>query len=150
MPKKIIVDNKDDKNKEQEVQQKLVLYQLLQKQLEEFKRQGMLLQSKFTEFESTRLALEDLDKSKNEKDILIPLGSGIFINGRTKQEDLIIDVGAGVMTRKPLSEASRIINEKKKEIETLSDNLQQNVMGVVAKINEIGEDLQRTMAQSKK
>jgi len=145
-----MTEKKAQQEKEQELQQKLLLYQLLQAQLEEFKKQAALLQARFIEIESTRLAVEDVKKVKENNELLIPLGSGMYVNGKMLKGDLLVDIGAGIMTKKPAAEADTLLETKKKEIESLSENLQKEMMAVIAKINEIGEELQKSLAEGKK
>lgn len=145
-----MTEKKAQQEKEQELQQKLLLYQLLQAQLEELKKQAALLQARFIEIESTRLAVEDVKKVKENNELLIPLGSGMYVNGKMLKGDLLVDIGAGIMTKKPAAEADTLLETKKKEIESLSENLQKEMMAVIAKINEIGEELQKSLAEGKK
>lgn len=135
------------RNKEQEVQQKLLLYQLLQNQLEELKKQGQVIQAKYTEIEATRMALDDLEKIKKEREILIPLGSGIYSGGKSHTGDLLVDVGAGILIRKPIADAAKAIDTRKKEVEVVVDKLQDEMLSIVSKINELGSELQHMIGK---
>lgn len=137
-------------SKEQELQQKLMFYQLLQQQLEELKKQATYLQSRFMDIETSRIALEDVGKIKENNELLISLGSGIYSHGKIQKTDLLVDVGAGVMVKKPQSEALALIEGKKKELEGLSMNLQQEMIATINKLQEIGMQLEAEVAAERK
>jgi len=140
---------KKSQKMEQELQQKMLMYQLLQGQLEELKKQGTLLQSRFTEIEMSRIALEELKKSKDGSEILVPLGNGIYSSGKAVKGDFLVDAGAGVFIKKPPEEAGKLIEEKSKESEALMTNLQNEMINVANKMNEIAEELQKEMTAKK-
>lgn len=136
--------------KEQEAQQKLVLYQLLNQRIEQLNEQAKMIEQKLLELETTRQTLGDLKKLKQGNEVLIPLGSGCYTHGRTGDSGLLIDLGAGVMVRKAPEEAKKVIEDKKAEIERLSGTLQNEANDVITKMNEIGPELQKFLQKSKK
>lgn len=136
---------------EKELQNAMVLYQLLQSQFEQLKQQGALLQAKGTEVEATRMALEELKGLKEGNEVLLPLGSGIYTSAKHhKAPKLLVDVGAGTMLRKPPETALKVIEGKKKEIESLSTKLQEQMIDVVNKINALSVQLQEAMEKQRK
>ena len=62
----------------QDIQEKFVLYQLLNQRLEEIKQHATIIQQKMIEVETTKIAIGGIKDVNEEKDILIPLGSGFF------------------------------------------------------------------------
>ena len=128
----------------QEDMQKAVLYQLLHKHLEELKQQGTLLEARFMEFEATKQALGDFKEIKG-KDMRVPLGSGCYIKGKGGESaDILVNIGANIMIRKPLAETVKLLQERVEEIENYSKNLQEQMKTVIAQINEITADLEKT------
>ena len=131
------------------MQENIVLLQLLEKHLEELKQQGALLENKFIELETTKQITEDMKKMKDSQDVMIPLGSGIYSYGKiTDTEKVMVELGAGVVLNKTLSEATRFIEEKEKEIEKLSNQLNQEMTEVVEKINQIVSEIQKAQKES--
>ena len=130
---------------ENDVQQKVMLYQLLLAQLEELKKQAESIQARYMELEASRLALEDIKKAKEGSETLIPLGSGIFIDGKIKKGDVLMNVGAGVLARRPIADVSKDLETKKEELEGFSNKLQEEMVGTINKINEIGGQLEKEM-----
>lgn len=134
--------------KEQEMQQKMVLYQILSQRIEQLNEQAKLLEQRLMEIETTRQALDDLKKVKEGQEVLIPLGSGCYTHGRTGEPGLLLELGAGVMVKGTLAEAVKAMNEKRAEIEKLSNTLQDEVKNVVSKMNQIGPELQAFLQKS--
>ncbi|MBL7160841.1 MAG: prefoldin subunit alpha [Candidatus Aenigmarchaeota archaeon] len=137
----------DKENKEQELQQKLMLYQLLQRQLEELQKQATMLQARFTEIEASRIALEDVDKVEKGNELLIPIGSGVYARGSAQKGDVLVDAGAGIMTEKSPAEALGIMETKKKELEVMGSKLQQEILSVAGKMNEIGVEMEKVLQE---
>lgn len=128
---------------EKEAQQKLLMYQVFQGQLEELKKQAVAIQQRFIDVEITDSAVSEVKSAKEGTEALIPLGNGVFVNGELKKGELLVDVGAGIMTHKTSEEASAILGKKRKEIEHAGEGLQSQMEDVVAKINEIGSELEK-------
>ena len=140
----------DQQEAQRELQEKLMFYQLLQANMETMKEQAVLLQHKFVELESARQAVEDIQKAKQLNDTLIPLGSGIYMHGRiTEGKKMLVDVGAGVLLNKDMESSLEVIEDKKKEIEAVLANMQDNMGKVVNKMNEIGMELQSLLQKGK-
>jgi len=130
-------DNKD-------VQEKLVLYQVLQKYLEELREQAVVIEKRFIEIEATGQVLDDIKKLKEANDILIPLGSGCYGHGKiTDVNNTLIDVGAGVFMNKNPEEAKIFLEKKKAEIDKIAKNIQNEITTVVNKINLLGQEIEQ-------
>src|SRR3989338_1085954 len=143
-----MADNSE--NKQQELQQKFVLYQLLQNRIEELKQQIEMLQQKNMEMETTKFALGEINSMKEGNDVLVPLGSGCYVYGKaTNSKKILVDIGSGIMTNKPAEEAKNIVEEKREEIEKLVLNLQSELVTAVNTINNLVPDLQKAAEEQK-
>ncbi len=86
---------------EKELQEKAILYQLLQKHLESMTQNAILLERRYEEIEAARMAMEDIGKLRDKNEILVPLGSGLFTHGRiTDPKSMIVDIGSGIFLEK--------------------------------------------------
>lgn len=127
-----------------DIQEKFVLYQLLNQRLEEIKQHATMIQHKMIEFETSRLALSEMRSVKPESEILIPVGSGIYTFGKSSApENVLIDLGAGVVAKKTMEEAAAHIDKKRKEIEDAAQMLQGEANAITAKLQEIVPELQK-------
>ena len=127
---------------EQEVQQKMLIYQLMQKQLEELSQQSVMLEGKLVELESAMQVIDDINKTDNDNDALIPLGSGLYAHGSITGKSILTDIGAGVMVNSDFRTAEKLIDERKKEIEKIKEDLDANIKSVTRKLNEMLPELQ--------
>lgn len=134
---------------EKEIQEKFIMYQLLQKQLEMFREQALQLEKGFLEIETTKQAIEDFQKLKKDNDIMIPLGSGYYIEGKiTDLKKVLMSPGANLMLENDLSSAQKSLEDKKKEIENVSKELESKIGEVVHKINDLAPELEKMVKQS--
>ena len=132
-----------EKERKQELQQKLIIYQLLQKRLEELQQQALMLERRFIELETTKHALSDLEKMKNGGELFFPLGSGVYAKGKVlDNKNLMIELGAGVVTMKNPKSAKSFLEEKNREIENASEKLGEEINAAMSKINAMATDLQ--------
>lgn len=133
---------------QEELQQKFVLYQLLNQRLEEIKNQLNLVQQRLVELETTNQALADVGGIKKDTEILIPLGSGLYAYGKaSNSEKMLVDIGAGVMVKKEIGDAKKKIEGSKKEVEAASENMQNEALAIVNKMNELGVELQKAIGE---
>ena len=133
--------------KQQEIQQKVILYQLLQKHLESLKQQALQNESRFLEIQTTRHALNDFGK-ENADDVLIPLGSGCFADGQmTDTKKVMMEIGSGIVVKKTVEEAKIILNAKEKEAGTFTENIQKEMESVIKQINAIAVEIEQTQRE---
>lgn len=129
-------------------QQKALVYQLLQRRLQELQQESMVLEREIIQIESTKRGLDDVKKAKKGKDTLIPLGSGCYSPGKSvKVDKILVDVGAGIMVKKSIEEAKEFLDRKKGEVESEMEELQDEVQGVAQRMNQIAADLRGQKAQ---
>ena len=123
------------------MQQKMILFQLLQKHLEELKQRATLIENKFMEIQSTKQALEDL--SKPGKEILVPLGSGCYTKSKTSEKkEILVDLGSGIVANKSEKELHDFLNRKEREIELGSKQVQEEMLNVANQINTIAHEIE--------
>jgi prefoldin alpha subunit len=128
--------------KKEELQQKAILYQLLQKHLESLKQQVLRNESRFLEIQTTQHALKDFGKDEVNT-ALIPLGSGCYADAQiTDTKKVLLDVGEGVVVKKTIKEAKVFLDEKEKEAGAVSEKLQNEANQVIKQINDIAVEIE--------
>jgi prefoldin alpha subunit len=90
---------------EMELLQKAVM---LKQQSEEVEKQLNFVSEQIDDLERFSRSLKELSEDK-EKEILAPLGRGVYMKADKKSEKLFVEVGAGVLVRKTPQEAIDII-----------------------------------------
>jgi len=124
---------------EEDVQQKLILYQLLERQGEALKQQLQMIEQRMFEINNTKEAIESIKSKAGE--IMIPLGSGIYTKGQTTGE-LISDLGSGIMLNKDKASVKKHINDMASAIERGHKEAEKQIISIVEKMNEIAFDVQ--------
>jgi prefoldin alpha subunit len=135
----IIVENPNEEKDrlQQEKTQKVLMYQILQNHLEQLKQQGMDIERRYIENETAKQIVGDLNKFKESRDIMIPLGSGCYLEATIKDsKNVIVDMNAGVMSKKPLADVEGMIESRKAEIENESNKVNNEIQDTVKKLNE--------------
>ncbi len=136
----------DMENKE--IQQRVLMYQLLERNLEELREQGVLIERGFLELETTKQALDEVKKAEKGSEILIPFGSGCFGYGKIDESnDVLVNVGAGVMAKRDFEFAKQVLENKKQELDKIVERLQADMSRIVNEMNKIGLQIQK-MAES--
>ncbi len=100
---------------QKEAQQRVLRYQQLQNRMEMLTSRRELLINRLIEIESTLEALENIDTSK-EKEILLPLGSGVYISGRLSGDNkIVMTIGEDAAIDTTLNDARKTVDEYKNE-----------------------------------
>jgi prefoldin alpha subunit len=133
----------------EKLQEKYVLYQLLNQNLESLKQQFDLIQQQFIEVKSTVMSIDDLKKTEEKNEIFLPLGSGCYGKGKiTDKNDIMVNVGAGIFVNKKSADAKLFLDKRVKEIEKASGEIHEQMERIVRQMNELGLQIQE-MAQKK-
>lgn len=106
----------------------------LQEQLESVNR-GI------SDLELLNLDLEDLKESKG-KEIMAPVGRGIFIKSSIVSEELNVDIGGGNFVKKSVDETKEIINSQIKKLEKVKIELEDSLKKMNSRIEELIKEVE--------
>jgi len=82
-------------------------------------------------------------------DVLFPLGSAAYTKGKVVDENnLIVEVGAGVALEKTADEANTILEKRKKELQDAMEVLQKDMQNIAATMQQIEADTQETISKA--
>ena len=86
---------------------------------------------------------EGLDEIKNSvgREIVAPLGRGIFVNAKLSSDDLIVDVGGRNLVKKSVQETKEIIGEQLKKLEEIRKEIN-------LKLDETDKELTRIISEA--
>ncbi len=107
-----------------EIEQQQLIMQLVSLQ-EEAKRIEATIQdidARAQEFQDLKQSVEKLEDEQG-KDILAPVGRGIFFKSELKEKKLYVNVGSDIVVKKNPKQAAEIVGNQIKELENLRDNL---------------------------
>ena len=102
---------------EEESQRKYLEYQFLMQHTQQLGQQIQQIRSHLTELESLNENISEMGNTKENDEILIPLGSGIFTKGKlSKDKNVIMNVGSDVLVTKSIPDAKKLIEEQADEL----------------------------------
>jgi len=127
-----------DKNQE-ELMQKFGMYE---QQIQQLQQQLEAVEQAIVEMSSLVLGLDELIGSK-DKEILAPIGRGIFVKTKLVSEDLTVDVGGKNFVKKSIPETKKLIQTQVEKLEEVKKELEGN-------LEEINNELTMTFMESQK
>jgi prefoldin alpha subunit len=130
--------------KEEEITRNLTLIEYYKQQLESIDMQLQYLQSTLTDYQRTKITVDQLHTVDENSELLIPVGAGTFVNGSLKNtSNVLIGVGAGIVIEKTVDEAVIKLEERIKRIQ---ENLEKMV-SLGQKIQSDAEELSHKTQQ---
>ena len=136
---------KEDKKRE-ELQKKVLQFQFMENNLKTLQERAQLVTQRMDEIQRTMIALEDLDKTKPNK-ALIPIGSGNFVQGSIENtEEVLVNVGSGIIVRKKKQESKKMLEEQIKEFEKVLQQISTSAQTILIELQKIQEDIQKIQA----
>jgi prefoldin alpha subunit len=133
-----------------EMQEKALMYQIFNAQLEELSSQFLALNQKAMELEMARNALGELSKVSKGSEILVPVGAGCYGFGTlSKNEKFMVEIGSGLVEEKLLAGAIETVEERKKEIMKLQEMARNEIEGLRGRMDQIGLELNESAAAAR-
>ena len=124
------------------LQEKYMEYQVMEQQMN-------LLQNQLEKFKEQKentvgiiSSLEELKSCNKGDEFLAPIAGGIFIKAKIEDaQELIVNVGSGVVTTKNVDDAKRLLNEQITEIDEALITVQAQYQDVVLKMEGLQDSL---------
>ena len=139
------------KEKEEGLQKFYMEFQVLSQQIKQLENQNTALENQLMELMVTNQSLEDMNKTEQGTEIMVPLSNGIYAKAEIKDsKNFIVNVGSNVALKKDLSSTKKLIETQIDEIQNLQKNLinelQHNTIKATAleqEINKIASEVQK-------
>ncbi len=142
-PEKERTDKPAQEEKQEAMQEKAILYQILQKHLEGLTQNAVMIERRYEEMEAARMAMEDISRLKENNEVLIPLGSGFFTYGKiADSRKMLAELGAGIFMDKDIESSRQLLEERRKEMEKLAQEMQTEMSEVSSRLNELAMELE--------
>lgn len=102
-----------------EMQEKFMEFQMLQKHIEHIQEQVTVLQQQLLELDISAKAIEEIGTAKEGNEILAPVANGIFVKTRVENvEQMVVNVGSNVMVERTPTEVVGLLKEQQEKIRT--------------------------------
>ncbi len=124
-------------------QQELIFkLSMFEQQIQQLQQQLQAVEQGIVEISSLNIGLDELKGSKG-KEILAPIGRGIFAKTKLLSEELTVDVGGGNFIKKNIPETKKIIEKQINKLKDVKKDLNSN-------LEQVSEELQTTMFNAQK
>ncbi len=128
---------------EEELQMKYYEFQMVGEQIKQFQQQLQMLEEQAAELNVTLDGLNDLEKTKAEESILVPIGQGIFTKAELKDHDnLIINVGSNILVSKSISGTKDMLSERLNAVDVYRQETNSTIAELAQKAHRLEEELQ--------
>ena len=125
--------------KQQELMFKLSMYE---QQIQQLQQQLQAVEQGVFEMISLNHGLGELVGSV-DKEILAPIGRGIFLKTKLLSEELTMDIGNKTFVKKTIPEAQEMIEEQLGKLDEVKNELNDS-------LDKVGEEMQRVIEEGQK
>lgn len=110
--------------KENKAQEVYMEFQVLEQRIKQLQQQLEAVTNHLMELNATGNSLEEFRKIKNEKEVFVPLSSGIFAKASVKDtSELLVNIGANVVVKKDIDSTKAIISNQIEEIKKIQKQM---------------------------
>ncbi len=134
---------------EQPQQEMMFKLSMFEQQMQQLQQQLQAVEQGIVEMQSLSMGLDELVGSK-DKEILAPIGRGIFVKTKLLSEELTVDVGGKNFVKKSIPEAKKIIEEQIKKLEDVKKELNNNLANSNAEFMQMVQEAQASEGKEKK
>jgi prefoldin alpha subunit len=137
-----------ENKREEELRRTSVELRFLEQTAEALQSRINMVNAVITDLVYAGMALEGLEKEKENSELLVPIGSNSYIKAKLENPDkIIVGMGAGVSVEKTLQEAKDIVKKRQENLEKTRMSLQQQLAQVAERINEGREKFESLAAE---
>ena len=115
---------------------------IIEQQVQQLQQQLQAVEQGIIDLNSLNFELDELVGSK-EKDILSPIGRGIFTHTKLVSEDLIVNVGKGCLVKKSISETKELIKRQIENLDKVRRELNEN-------LDDVGVEFEKVIQEADK
>ena len=127
----------------EDTQRKYIEIQILEQQIKQIQKNLEILNQQIFELNMISNSLTEIKKTKIGQELLIPLGSGIFIKTELKDNnEILTNVGSDVVVSKTNAETKTFIKSQTEFVTEIITKIEQELHLSISKYEELKEDLQ--------
>lgn len=136
--------------KEEEVSKYMMLIEQYKEQLNSLETQFSYLQAAIDDYTKARMTLEQLSKTDEGTDILLPIGGSTFIDATTKNPSKVLfDIGSGVVIEKTSDDAIKKIDKRVEKLQQTQEKLSSMAQQLQTEASEASNKAQELLSEEK-
>ena len=141
----------DTMTQEDELSKYMVLIEQYKEQMNTLDMQAQYLQAALNEYNKAKITLENLGKSDNNTEALIPIGGSVYLYSNVKDTSKVLfDIGAGYTAEKSFEDAVKKIDERVEKIQKNQERLTTMAQQLQAEAEEVSNKAQKLMEEQQK
>ncbi len=121
-------------------QEMMFKFQMYEQEIQQINQQLQAIEQAIQDMKSIDQGLEEI-KGSEGKEILAPVGRGIFVKAKVLSEDLTVDVGNKTFVKKNVEDTKNIITDQIERLEEIQEQLH-------SRLEEINSELTRIIMES--
>jgi len=138
-------------SKEEELSKYMVLIENYKEQLNSLEMQYSYLQAAIADYTKAKMTLEQLSKTDDGTDVLLPIGGSTFINATAKNTSKVLfDIGGGVVAEKTSDDAIKKIDERIENLQKTQERLSSMAQQIQTEAAEVSDKAQKLLSEEKK
>lgn len=120
-------------------------YALLTQIADELRRRIELLNAALGEMAAAKSALEEVEKLETGEEILVPLGSGVYLKATiADKQSALLALGADVVVERSFSEIREYLDRREQQIREALQKSVNDYQVVVSRLRELERELRAT------
>jgi prefoldin alpha subunit len=129
---------------EQELRQAMSALEMFRAQLESIAENQQLIQLSLEELGRARETLVQYQKSKQDDELLVPIGGGSYVFAKVADNSkAIVGIGTGTSVEKSLDDAVKTMDERAQELMDTMKKLTDRRMAIEGQANQLSEAVQQ-------
>lgn len=122
----------------------MMIYRTLEARLEALAKQRDMVNAKLAEIISTISSIDEMEK--NKENVLFKLGGEAYAHGNiADKENILVDIGAGIILEKSRQDGKILLNKRKEEMENILKEIQNNIMQLSDALGQLGPEINEMM-----
>lgn len=132
-----------------QLQQKYQQFQLFQQQIEQISQHLELLHQQQGELENSIEALQVLEKTPKNRELLAPIADGIFFQAELKDtQKLVVNVGSNVAVEKTIPQVVELLEQQQQDITERLVEAESILQQFTAQAKKLYQELQKHVQQT--
>ena len=139
-------DQEKDKTaeKQKQIQQKYVEYQVAEQQVKQLQQQLEKLEQQTIEAAAIEQSITDIAKAKPGEEILVPVSGGVFFKASMKDSGrFLVNVGGGIVVEKDVDGTTDLLKQQSEEISKYKDQIAMQISEQMMKHQELEAELKK-------
>jgi len=130
--------SKKQEDKEKNMQESYMQFQMINQQMQELQKQVQQIEEAIQEVNESKKSLDQLSKEEKNKEILVPIVSGIFAKAELKDaKEFVVNVGANTAVVKSISEVQKLLDKQMNDMQTTQGTFIDNLQKMTLKAKEL-------------